>query len=309
MRFDDRFFKSQKHRTAHGFIVGGFFNIFYDVVNERRAHGRKEIFLEFPLHDCADRLSAALYRFQGDIARKSVGYGNIYISYHNVAPLDVARVIYTGHAFEELVCRLMKRVALVILGAVAEQPHLGIFHAVGGLRVSGRHDGEMREIDGFAVEIRSAVAKERARPFQIGNTGTERGTGNSLNAPQNEHRGRKHRARGSRGYQSIRSALFEELKRDDGRGIFLRLDGLRRHVVVRDYFGRMHDLHARRIVFVFGELRFQRGLVAREDYGKIPAFSERFDRALYLLFGSEIAAHGIYGNFNHSPILGVSIIQ
>ena len=162
----------------------------------------------------------------------------------------------------------MERIALMLFRAVGDEPHARLFHAELRARISGAHDREMHQVDGFAFGVRARVHQNDVAALCGGKDGTDRGAGDAADTAHAKQRARKDRARGTCGNEPDRLfVLFQKFQGDHQRGILFLADGEGRRVVVGDDFRAVHDLQTFFIVF--------------EGQGVVPAaaaaFQDRFD--------------------------------
>ena len=241
-----------------------------------------------------DGARRALDRLEQDVADETVADDHVGFPFEDVVAFDVAAKGDRRIAAEPLEGLLGDAVALEILLADAQQAHRRARLPEDGLGVQAAHQGELLELDFVAVRVRPRV-DEQNRTSDGGQDGADGGALDAGDAPQDEDRGRDHRAGAPGREKRVRLAILDELHAPVDRRVAFQAHRLGRRLAHGDHLRGVDDAEAPGgLGVVGGELRPDGGFIANQHDVEVSGeFPGGLDSAFDDFARGEIAAHGI----------------
>ena len=194
---------------------------------------------------------------------------------------------------------LRKVVALVLLGPVVDQRHLGLFCVHHLFHIHRAHHAKLRQILRLAVHIGAAVYQQHALALRRRQYRGQRRAQNAGNAFYNQRSARQNGARAARADKSVPFAVRQRAQRLYHAAVLFPAHRHHRRFVVVNHFPRVHHGQAAGVILRLVQNRLNLLLFAKQRQPQIQQIVDRRNAAFHNRPGRIVAAHGIYHQMNH----------
>ena len=170
-------------------------------------------------HDGAhEELGHALEALENRVAREAVGHDDVEGTCKQVVALGIAGELRHG-LLQTGMALLGKHGALRLLGAIVEQRHARLVDIQDNARIGKAHLRKLNEVLGLAVGVGTQIEEDRGPG--AGQHGSKRGTVNTLDAADAQHRRSHDGTCGAGGEEAVGHTLAHELAPDNDAGVGL----------------------------------------------------------------------------------------